>query len=117
MGEPAVPLWDCCDRCQHQVPNCVAAVLTGNGECHYKSALGSLSSDPDSTVLYAGGSPPPAPPPPPATAATQYQCSDDRCSQGCKRVAFPLNQCVRQDSSNSAIYELRHSYRRDEHHC
>jgi hypothetical protein len=102
-SEPAVPLWDCCERCQNQVPNCVAAIVTGTGWCHYKSAIGSVSSDPDSTVLYASGPAPPSPPPPPATALTQYQCSDKLCSQDCKKTSFPLNECNKLDIADSAI--------------
>jgi len=102
-SEPGVPLWDCCERCQNQVSGCVAAILTGTGWCHYKSAIGAVTSDPDTTVLYATGPAPPSPPPPPATAVTQYQCSDEQCSQNCIKKSFPLNRCNLLDNTDSAI--------------
>ena len=58
----------------------------------------------DSTVLAFGVSkPPPGPAPPASDSFEQVQCSDEKCSVGCKEGSFAQNQCLQTSSGGSAL--------------
>lgn len=72
-----------------------------NNTCAY---AGAITIAQDATVLAFGVSkPPPGPAPPASDSFEQLQCSDAKCTTGCREGKFQQNSCIQTSSGGSAL--------------